>query len=60
MNTDKTEDLSILKITNLIRNQSIKEVNLKFRKELEYNPFIKKIFNSPRAERIKLGALNNI
>ena len=38
MNLGNPEELSILQITNLIRNTSIEKVNLKFLKELEDDP----------------------
>ncbi len=38
MNLGNTEELSILEIANLIRNNSIKKVNLKFLKALEDDP----------------------
>jgi len=43
MNSGDPEELSILEITNLIRNTSIKKVNLKFGKELEDYPFRRKL-----------------
>ena len=43
MNLGNPEELSILEITNLIRNTSIKKVNLKFGKELEDYPFRRKL-----------------
>ena len=38
INLGNPEELSILEITNLIRNTSIEKVNLKFLKELEDDP----------------------
>jgi UDP-glucuronate decarboxylase len=42
MNLGNPEELSILQITNLIRNTSIKKVNLKFLEELEDDPLRRK------------------
>ena len=42
MNLGNPEELSILQITNLIRNISIKKLNLKFSKEIEDDPLRRK------------------
>ena len=42
MNLGNPEELSILEIANLIRRESIKELNLKFLKELEDDPLRRK------------------
>ena len=42
MNLGNPEELSILQITNLIRNISIKKVNLKFLKALQDDPLRRK------------------
>ncbi len=42
MNLGNPEELSILQITNLIRNTSIEKVNLKFLKELKDDPIRRK------------------
>ena len=42
MNLGNPEELSILQVANLIRNSSIKKLNLKFLKELEDDPMRRK------------------
>ncbi len=42
MNLGNPEELSILQVANLIRNSSIKKLNLKFSKELEDDPLRRK------------------
>ena len=42
MNLGNPEELSVLQVANLIRNSSIKKLNLKFSKELEDDPLRRK------------------
>tara|TARA_B100000214_G_C23539230_1_gene433199 strand:- start:282 stop:557 length:276 start_codon:yes stop_codon:yes gene_type:complete len=42
INLGNAEEISILEIANLIRSDSIKQVNLKFLKELEDDPLRRK------------------
>ena len=42
INLGNPEELSILQVANLIRNSSIKKINLKFSKELEDDPLRRK------------------